>query len=377
MFKIAIDLGYRYVKAINENGQSILFPSLVGSPYNRQLKGLYGEEDSSNDKFHVRLLNDLGSSEEYFIGDLARESRSVSVAFDTNKIDHQNTRILLASAAALLNPENQNIHLITGLPLQYYSSQKERFKDYLSKFETYVEIPLLERKADIRFSKVTVFPQAAGAVYEAVAKHQELLKKKGSLVALVDIGYKTTDFVVFEAGAGFHLREDLSGTVEIGGAYIHREVQSRFQELTGLALDNIEMDTLIFNKGIYFAGQDYDFENTISAAQRFIAQAVIDRLKTSWGQKLDFIRTMFLAGGSVLELSEMFEGFHPGLKILEDPQMANAKGFLRVGELVQKKERRSVRQNEDIQAEQEEDMTDADNSKVTDISSKQKRIIFG
>ena len=372
MFKIAIDLGYRYVKAITESGQSMLFPSLVGSPYNRQLKGLYGEEDTSNDKFHIRLLNDLGGTEEYFIGDLARESRSVSVAFDTDKIDHQNTRILMASTAALLNPEQkQNIHLITGLPLQYYSQQKERFKKYLTDFGAYVEFPLLNRKTEVKFSKVTVFPQAAGAVYEAVAKHQEFLRKKGSLVALIDIGYKTTDFVVFEVGAGFHLREDLSGTVEIGGAYIHREVQGKFQELTGLALDNIELDNLVFNKSIYFGGKDYDFENTITSAQRFIAQAVIDRLKTAWGQKLDFIRTVFLAGGGVLDLSEMFEGFHPGLKLLEDPQMANAKGFLRVGELVQKKERSFRKEEPQEQEEQEE----REESKVTDISK--KRIIFG
>lgn len=31
MFKLGVDLGYGYVKAVSESGKKVLFPSLVGS----------------------------------------------------------------------------------------------------------------------------------------------------------------------------------------------------------------------------------------------------------------------------------------------------------------------------------------------------------
>lgn len=42
MFKIGLDLGYGYVKGVNEAGKGIVFPSLVSAAYDRPLSALFG-----------------------------------------------------------------------------------------------------------------------------------------------------------------------------------------------------------------------------------------------------------------------------------------------------------------------------------------------
>ena len=119
VFKIGLDLGYGYVKGVNEAGKTVLFPSLVGNAYQRNLIGLFGQNlNNLIENMHVVLRNGKEEQEEYFIGDLARrEGRNVSYAFDENKINHPNTKAVLASASALLFPSNDEpVHIVSGLP---------------------------------------------------------------------------------------------------------------------------------------------------------------------------------------------------------------------------------------------------------------------
>lgn len=36
MYKIAVDLGYGYVKGMNEGGEKIIFPSVVGAAHKKK-----------------------------------------------------------------------------------------------------------------------------------------------------------------------------------------------------------------------------------------------------------------------------------------------------------------------------------------------------
>ena len=102
MFRIGLDLGYGYVKGVNEDGKGVVFPSLVGNAYDRPLAGLFGNnEEKRIDNMHLILTGK--KKEESFVGELARrESRSVSYAFDEDKINHPNTSALIAASCLLL-----------------------------------------------------------------------------------------------------------------------------------------------------------------------------------------------------------------------------------------------------------------------------------
>ncbi|ABY92040.1 ParM/StbA family protein [Thermoanaerobacter brockii subsp. lactiethylicus] len=337
MFKVGLDLGYGYVKGINEKGKEVLFPSLVGNAYERVLSGLFGTDNNKADNMHVVIVNE--NKEEYFVGELARrEGKNVSYAFDEDKIYHPNTRALLTASCLLLLPEEEvPVHIVTGLPLEQYIHKKEEFKNMLKNFKVMAYFKGDEKVKTIKFEKVTIFPQAAGAVYHAVMADIQKYLVKGSYIGLIDIGFKTTDYIVFMVEDKLILREDMSGTVEVGMSALNNTVDKIFTQRTGSKIDVSELIRLISDGKIFYKGRELDFTKEIDAVRSEIARVMKDKIKLIWGSKLDFFNTVFLAGGGAKELVEYMKDFYEKIVLVKNAQFANARGFLKVAELEEKK----------------------------------------
>lgn len=334
MFKIGLDLGYGYTKGVNESGKEVLLPSLVCDGYNRTLSGLFGAGVSSvKDNLHL-VISD-GGTYELFVGDLARrEGRNVSFAFDENKITHQATRGLLAAAGFLLFPEiHTPVHIVTGLPLEQFVHKKDEFKQMLSKFNVTVRHKDATDSKRVSFSKATVFPQAAGAVYHAVWDERNKYLTKGSYLGLVDIGFKTTDFITFLMEDRLVLREDLSGTINAGISVIQAMADKLFTAKTGSKLDVPELMRLVDSGRLMFKGKEIDFSLELEDAKQELSNNIKDRLKATWGNKLNFFNNVFLAGGGAVTLEHIMCDLHPNTITIKSPQFANAKGFLKVAEI--------------------------------------------
>lgn len=166
MFKIGLDLSYGYVKGINEKGKRVIFPSLVSIAHDRSLSKLFQNSSNIMDNLHVSI-SDGKDRQEYFVGELARnESRYATFVLDEDKINHPYTRVLLATATALLMPEdNSPVHMVTGLPLEQYKHKKDEFLEMLKNFKAIVSINKVDKSWVVKIDRVTLFPQAAGAVY--------------------------------------------------------------------------------------------------------------------------------------------------------------------------------------------------------------------
>lgn len=97
MYKIAIDLGYGYVKGMNEEKEKIIFPSIVGTAHDRALKDLFGTGVKNRlENLWVRIkAGNLDNS--FFVGNLAGDNISKSFIFDSNKIWHPNNIVLLGT----------------------------------------------------------------------------------------------------------------------------------------------------------------------------------------------------------------------------------------------------------------------------------------
>jgi len=338
MFKVGIDLGYGYVKGVNEKGKQVLFPSLVGNAYDRVLAGLFGFNNNDRiSNMHVVIMN--GSNEEYFVGELARrEGKNVSYAFDEDKVNHPNTRVLLTASCLLLLPEEEvPVHIVSGLPLEQYVHKKEEFKDMLKNFKIMACFKGDERIRVIKFEKVTVFPQAAGAAYHAIIDDIQKYLIKGSYIGLIDIGFKTTDFIVFMVEDKLILREDMSGTIEVGMSVLNNAVDKIFTQRTGSKIDISELIRLINDGRIFYKGKELDFTKEIGALRGEIARVIKDKIKLIWGNKLDFFNTVFLAGGGAKELMPYMKDLYDNAVLIKDAQFANAKGFLKVAGLEEKK----------------------------------------
>lgn len=335
MYKISIDLGYGYTKGISETGKSVLFPSIVGPGKNRELAGALGALNTGLDKLHVEI-----DGTQYFVGELAiEESSQISTGTpEGNKINHTHTRVLLATAAALITPQGYRMyHLATGLPLNDFVNQRAEFEEMLREYEANIRFlggPLAGKTLVINFGEITVFPQAAGAIYSAELLRE--MQRSGQLTAVVDVGHKTTDFIVFRIknGGGLDLRPDLSRTIDIGMSHVLASLQHEFSKRTGKRLSYSKVFMLLEKEKVKYAGEELDFTGFIQEAKSEVASYIIDAIKTVWQDELPFIEQVYLAGGASVAMDRYLKELHPNTVLIEDAQMANARGFLRYVQLL-------------------------------------------
>lgn len=334
MFKIGLDLGYGYVKGVSETGRTVSFPSLVGEAYDRPLSGLFGGANDSAGNLHL-VVSDAEGKREFFAGELARrEGRNVSFAFDEDKITHPNTKALLAAAGMLLFPEGHSqVHMVTGLPLEQYIHKRDEFKEMLNRLSLSVRHREGNDSRRISFAKTTIFPQAAGAVYHAIWDDRQKYLAKGSYLGLVDVGFKTTDFIVFLVEDRLVLREDLSGTIPVGVSQLQTAADRLFTSKTGTKLDITELMRLVESGRLIFKGREMDLSGDLEDVKRELARNIKDRLKAVWGNKINFFHTVFLAGGGAVALEHTLNTLHPTTTVVKDARFANARGFLRVAEI--------------------------------------------
>jgi plasmid segregation protein ParM len=94
---------------------------------------------------------------------------------------------------------------------------------------------------------------------------------------------------------------------------------------------------LIDEGRIFFKGRQLDFTEELRAKKAETARVIKDRIKAVWGSKLDFFNTVFLAGGGAKSLQEFLADIYENTVTVKDPQFANARGFLKVAELEEKR----------------------------------------
>ena len=330
MYKIAVDLGYGFVKGANEENERIIFPSVVGAAHDLALKDLFGTNFKNRlDNLWVHIkAGDLDG--DFFVGSLAGDSISKSFAFGSNKIWHPNTIVLLGTAAALLAPEGEDILIVTGLPLEHFKMQRREFSNFLKMFEAEISFLTNENTTrEINFAGSAVFPQGAGAVYEAFREYPALRKDSGAKVAVIDIGFKTTDFITVRIGTPLETVEQFSGTVDAGMFHLHRLFAARFLQETGCQADPFRIGDYINSGGrVYFDGREYDFSDTLQTARNELANVIRDGVIASWKDSYREFRAIFLAGGGAFELKDGLKRAFPILQAIGDPQFANCKGFL-------------------------------------------------
>ncbi len=171
---------------------------------------------------------------------------------------------------------------------------------------------------------------------------------QGTLIGLVDIGFRTTDFVVVEIqeNGSFVPKAKLSGTVDDGVNNLYRDIRQAYKTQTGGAdLSEHYISRILKDEQLTYKGNKIDFSHIIQSSKKSIATNIVDRLKNVWAEESDLFDAIFLAGGG----GELFEPFiqphfdNRLLKITES-QFANTIGYLRLGKSVfdQLERRKSV-----------------------------------
>src|SRR5690554_6585200 len=127
-FKIAVDWGFGFTKAVNELGEKVNFPSVVSAIH----EGIGVEFLSKKEDFTVEV-----NSNKAAVGDLALLNGGVR-AWESDYVRNNNLVYLLVTAAALLNPASHSIVLGAGLPIAYYRKQKKDVEEMFRGFQASV-----------------------------------------------------------------------------------------------------------------------------------------------------------------------------------------------------------------------------------------------
>jgi plasmid segregation protein ParM len=333
MFKIAIDLGHGWVKAVSENGRSLIFPSLVGEGFERQLQDVFGTGRKEGKSKEYDVIVD---GKRYFVGKLAlAESWNATRAFDESRLSHFSTPVLYGTAAALLMGNTfYPTHLAAGLPFELFKTQRKDLQDLLAGMRLNIEVAGLVRPRQVSFDKVSVVPQAAGAFYSAIldddgtptSAGQKLLQE-GGMAAIVDTGYKTTDFMLVDLES-LEVVESLCGTINMAMNDVFVAAQRELQQMSGDVIDLLEVEQAVTRGKFWFKGREYPVNTVFADCVEDLAETIADRLRVVWKERQKYIRVLFLAGGGGSALAPAFGRRQMPVHVLPNGQFANARGFL-------------------------------------------------
>lgn len=346
MFKIGLDVGYGYLKGVNEKGKKVIMPSIVTYAVDRTLDKLFVDYDryAEREVFVTAstraAINDEVKQERveghFFIGELAQKRMSLAnYVFDSNKIMHPHSLVLIGAAAALLSEHGQKIHIITGPPLKYIKSQKQMFKEVLENYRAVVRFANGIEK-EVSFDRVTIFPQGAAALYAFFSQKPEYYIP--GFMIMVEIGFKTTEILAFKIDSQSMLIEplyDISTTIDVGTSKVAQNVAEELYGKFGVLFDLTDVEEIIKTCKMMYKGREHDLTKIVEESRKQIADIIVNNVKNIGSQKLDSANFICIAGGGAKSLYPYIEAELSNTITLPETQMLNAYGYLRIGELME------------------------------------------
>lgn len=319
--KIGIDVGYGYVKGMNQLGDKIIFPALV-APGSQSL-GL-GEVFKNSIEYQVEITT--SSNKEFLlIGEAAKQSFIATQILSQQKPKELHDPLLLTAVHLLSLSSDGICEIGVGLPLAYYASQKESLERRLKTLNAYVAIR--GQQKHIRFSRVQVVPQGAGVLFIC----SEVLPDNG-FVGILDIGTYTTEYLLFQYKHGKPVPLlDSCGSVEVGVSQVYSAISREFQSQTGTPLptemESHVIEKVLNHKPINYNGKIYSFTDSAVRSRKQVAQAITQKILAAWGNRVGYLNVTLMAGGGSMFFSKDITQF-PNQHVIKDSVFANAKGYL-------------------------------------------------
>lgn len=310
--QISIDVGYSQVKAITEN-KKILFPSVKASVINDPTAGMY---KNLGHKVKIRTFN--GTKEE-LVGEGAL--RSLTATTTLSRIKSEDIHDLFILTAAYLCGASGFTDIAVGLPLAYYRFQKEELKERLQRINAHVTVDNGPEKY-VSISSVHVFPQGVGVLLA-----DGVTMVQAGKIAVIDIGYYTTDYLLFELIDGSPVPiPELCGSLDTGIHLASRTISSAYQEKTGSLAPKFLLNDLTAGEVVFFNGKPLDLSLELNQTLKRNADQVTQEVLAIWGKQADNISQTILAGGGALLLNRYLQ--FPNISLPTDPVFANTEGFL-------------------------------------------------
>lgn len=222
--------GFGFTKAYSGQN-SVIFKSLIGDAPDIQFMSSMGDAAAAAN-LHITLDNKT-----YFLGAYAeRQSSLTEYTLDQEKMVEEFIKILALAAAGTCSQTHGPINEVTGLPVAYLKRDTKRLKQILQGEHEIIyhhqDAPDEHRRLSI--DKVHVIPQPIGSIFNLIFDDNGKICDRDlatSKLGVVDIGFKTTDFSIFD-----HLQyiERGSSTMDTGVAKCFSVIADKLRQESGV-----------------------------------------------------------------------------------------------------------------------------------------------
>lgn len=296
---IGLDIGRGYVKAYSEynnNVKECLFKSIVS-------EGRDGLDYSNYDNpIYVEY-----NGRKIFAGNLAQIE---GYNKNSNSKDSKTTPTVEKLIAVALSKVAvaKEVKIMLGVP--YKTFNRETLDDVIKKYkdmEYKIEDKINGGTKDIRIVEIGIFREADSALFHALNGSPNMTKDVG----LVSVGFRSTELAYYNKG--FRFNDRYSTTVEIGNRNVLEFINKENMKSTGVTKTVEEIDS----SDMYDELKRIGYED--------ISEQVSQEIEIAWKNMNEM--DIYIAGGTALKMN-----FDEEFKVLEDSQMATAKGLYEVAE---------------------------------------------
>lgn len=228
---------------------------------------------------------------------------------DVNKANSELTETLFLTDLWKNSEMESNFYVVTGLPIGQYNSHKKELKESIMKWSGSVV-----NGKKINILDVTIFPQAAGALYSASINDD---------CVIVDVGGRTTDIGKFEFVGG---KPNLSHPTTV-----YKGMEGLFSEVIKAVNDKYELSLepwdgeRIMRSGLTIDGQKKELSFLDEVVRQYIIpiKEILERDYHSHSTQIFFCGGGGMVFGKSLKI--------PNSLVFDNSQFSNAKGFEKVG----------------------------------------------
>jgi plasmid segregation protein ParM len=229
---------------------------------------------------------------------------------------------------------SRTVHAVSGLPVSAFyrktgEQRRETIEQKMSSLKLAVHPVVDALPAGITF--VEVIPEALAAWYDTVISEKDgntaLDKALLSVpIAIVDIGGRTTDYVVVKDQGILHAS---SGSLQCGMLDVKQRVSVGIQERFDLeTLSEQLVAQAVDRKVVRLQGKDHDVAALVEAAKHEVVERIHAETRRQLGLGVELDRVLFVGGGAIA-LAEHIANWFPHQAIAEHPAFANARGMLK------------------------------------------------
>lgn len=327
---VSIDIGNGYIKAINEQGESLHFPSIITKePHNN----LY---DPAEDDEYIRI-GGIG----YYFGALAGSNGGIREWHDEHEYHHSTPEYVAYCAHMLSAREKISVDISLGLPLEVYQ-HTQKGKNLVKELKE-KEFATVNKKGSktIRIHEVSVYPQGMGAYFSNMYNlHGKRVSEKTAEAIFIDVGYRTTDIIAYANinGRPVPKMQHCFSLLNSGMERAYQDIRDEIYREKRLKFDIEQLVFAIQNRKSILPNAYGDID--LSKYEPQVYEKLAEELHTQIFRKLsDDINKLYaniiLTGGGSDNLYDYLKKHYPNLKKQEDSLMANVKGFLSITKLKQ------------------------------------------